>query len=143
MISLASAWALLSAKKEEFCSTFATRGIIVEPYIQHAQICFGDRVLQDFDWISQFTNTSCNPHNFTVILGCRNEAKGKEAEEAIAASVPGSSVFFKKLDLSSFDSIQNFVKEICSYRWFYRKWTLVVGKQRRYRLGKEYPADKN
>jgi|EP00944_MAST-04C_sp_MAST-4C-sp1_P011526 NAD(P)-dependent dehydrogenase (short-subunit alcohol dehydrogenase family) len=55
---------------------------------------------------------AATPHKFTVILGCRNEAKGKEAEEAIAASVPGSSVFFKKLDLSSFDSIENFVKEI-------------------------------
>ena len=58
------------------------------------------------------------PHKFTVILGCRNEAKGKEAEEAIVASAPGSNVYFKKLDLASFDSIQNFVEEIADIDGF-------------------------
>ncbi len=52
------------------------------------------------------------PYDFTVILGCRNEQKGKEAEEEIKKQVPGSNVIYKNLDLASFESIHKFVDEV-------------------------------
>lgn len=55
---------------------------------------------------------AAEPYGFTVILGCRNERKGKEAEDEIRRHVPGSSVMYKKLDLGDFDSIHTFVKEV-------------------------------
>ena len=51
------------------------------------------------------------PYDFTVILGCRNEQKGKEAEEEIKKQVPGSNVMYKNLDLARFESIHTFVEK--------------------------------
>ena len=61
---------------------------------------------------------AAKPHNFTVILGCRNELKGKEAEEEIKREVPGSNVVYKKLDLASFQSIRDFVEQVNEIKGF-------------------------
>jgi NAD(P)-dependent dehydrogenase (short-subunit alcohol dehydrogenase family) len=55
---------------------------------------------------------AAQPHNFKVILGCRDEEKGKEAEEAILAEHPESKAIFMKLDLASFASIREFVTKL-------------------------------
>ena len=51
-------------------------------------------------------------YDFKVILACRDEQKGKEAESSIISESPESKVTFVKLDLASFSSIRNFVTEL-------------------------------
>jgi light-dependent protochlorophyllide reductase len=55
---------------------------------------------------------AAQPHNFKVILACRDEQKGKEAEEAILAEHPESQAIFMKLDLASFASVREFVTDL-------------------------------
>jgi NAD(P)-dependent dehydrogenase (short-subunit alcohol dehydrogenase family) len=55
---------------------------------------------------------AAQPHNFKVILACRDEQKGKEAEEAILAEHPESQAIFMQLDLASFASIREFVTDL-------------------------------
>jgi WW domain-containing oxidoreductase len=47
-----------------------------------------------------------------VILACRSESKAMQAIEQIKNEVPNSSLEFVELDLASFRSIENFVKEL-------------------------------
>ena len=51
-------------------------------------------------------------HGFKVILACRNEEKGKEAERLIAAENPSSQAVYMQLDLASFASIRTFVDNV-------------------------------
>jgi protochlorophyllide reductase len=55
---------------------------------------------------------AAQPHNFKLILACRDEQKGKEAEETILAEHPESQAIFMKLDLASFASIREFVTDL-------------------------------
>jgi len=51
----------------------------------------------------------------TVIMGCRNTSAGEEARQSIISSAPGcdpKEVRVKRLDLSSFKSIQKFVSDV-------------------------------
>ena len=50
--------------------------------------------------------------NARVIIACRSEEKGKKAEVDIRRESGSSNVHFRKLDLASFESIRNFVKEV-------------------------------
>ncbi len=43
-----------------------------------------------------------------VLLACRSEARGKEAEARIAAEVPGADVEFRALDLADLQSVRDF-----------------------------------
>lgn len=48
---------------------------------------------------------------YKVILACRSEQKGKEAEQLIRAADPDSDVLYMPLDLASFESIHGFVDD--------------------------------
>lgn len=48
------------------------------------------------------------PFRFRVILACRNEARGREAEAAIAKADPQASVQYMHLNLASLSSIRSF-----------------------------------
>lgn len=50
--------------------------------------------------------------DFKVILACRSEEKGKEAERLIQSELPSSQALYVSLDLASFDSIRKFVDDI-------------------------------
>ena len=52
------------------------------------------------------------PHNFTVILACRNQSKGEQARNAILEDDPNNGVVYLHLDLASRRSIRQFVKEL-------------------------------
>jgi NAD(P)-dependent dehydrogenase (short-subunit alcohol dehydrogenase family) len=52
------------------------------------------------------------PHNFRVVLACRNERSGNEAEAAIRSEHPDSKAIYIHLDLSSFASIRYFVSKL-------------------------------
>lgn len=47
-----------------------------------------------------------------VILACRSEDKGKEAERLLAEQVPSGQSLYMPLDLASFDSIRKFVDDV-------------------------------
>jgi NAD(P)-dependent dehydrogenase (short-subunit alcohol dehydrogenase family) len=49
-----------------------------------------------------------------VILACRSEARGKQAQEYIARQVPGSDVQFRPLDLAELSSVREFAAS-CPY----------------------------
>ncbi|KAL3941225.1 MAG: hypothetical protein SGARI_000672, partial [Bacillariaceae sp.] len=51
-------------------------------------------------------------HGFKVILACRSEEKGKEAERLIASENPSSQAVYMHLDLASFASIRKFVDDV-------------------------------
>ncbi|KAL3909043.1 MAG: hypothetical protein SGARI_002791, partial [Bacillariaceae sp.] len=51
-------------------------------------------------------------HGFKVILACRSEEKGKEAERLIKTEIPSSQVVYTHLDLASFASIRKFVDDV-------------------------------
>ena len=48
------------------------------------------------------------PHRYRVILACRNEQKGRDAQAAIERADPVASVKFMPLDLANFASIRSF-----------------------------------
>ena len=48
------------------------------------------------------------PHRYRVILACRNEQKGRNAQAAIERADPVASVKFMPLDLANFASIRSF-----------------------------------
>ena len=50
--------------------------------------------------------------NARVILACRSEEKGKKAEVDVRRESGNSDVHFHQLDLSSFESIRKFAKEV-------------------------------
>ena len=52
--------------------------------------------------------------NARVIVACRNQERGKKAEVDIRRESGSSNVHFRQLDLSSFESIKKFVKEVLS-----------------------------
>ncbi|WP_415950222.1 oxidoreductase [Streptomyces sp. KLOTTS4A1] len=47
-------------------------------------------------------------HGARVLLACRSETRGKEAEARIAAEVPGADVEFAALDLADLQSVRDF-----------------------------------
>jgi NAD(P)-dependent dehydrogenase (short-subunit alcohol dehydrogenase family) len=47
-----------------------------------------------------------------VVLACRSEAKGREAEARILAAVPGADVRFEALDLGSLASVRAFAEKL-------------------------------
>ncbi|MEN8160151.1 MAG: oxidoreductase [Myxococcota bacterium] len=47
-----------------------------------------------------------------VVLACRNEAKGRDAEERIQRTVAGAEVRFEPLDLGSLDSVRAFAEKL-------------------------------
>ncbi|XP_066250709.1 retinol dehydrogenase 11-like [Euwallacea similis] len=47
-----------------------------------------------------------------VILACRNEDRGTKAAENIIKSTDNTNVFFKHLDMSSFESVRKFAEDI-------------------------------
>ena len=51
----------------------------------------------------------------TVIIGCRDENRGIDAEEKIRNYSSNRNVFYYNLDLSSFDSIRQFVNRFKEY----------------------------
>jgi light-dependent protochlorophyllide reductase len=53
---------------------------------------------------------SAPPHNFRVVLACRDEARGKEAVAEIIAVNPTASVCYLHLDLASLASVRSFVQ---------------------------------
>ena len=55
-------------------------------------------------------------HGATVILACRDEAKGRDAAERITAAVPGASVDVVQLDLASLASVREAAERIRSRR---------------------------
>ena len=50
--------------------------------------------------------------NARLILACRNEEKANEAKEKIIAETGNHNVIFKKLDLSSLQSVRQFAETI-------------------------------
>ena len=52
--------------------------------------------------------------NARVILACRSQEKGKKAEVDVRRESGNSNVYFRKLDLASFDSVRQFAKEVLS-----------------------------
>jgi len=52
------------------------------------------------------------PHNFKVILACRNPDKGQAAQETIQNEQPASQAVFLPLDLASRQSIAEFVEKL-------------------------------
>lgn len=52
------------------------------------------------------------PHCFKVILACRDEAKGKRAQDIISLKHPHSHPMYLPLDLASRDSIEKFVDDV-------------------------------
>jgi NAD(P)-dependent dehydrogenase (short-subunit alcohol dehydrogenase family) len=57
-------------------------------------------------------NLASAEHGFKVILACRNEEKGKEAERLIQTEHPSSQAVYIHLDLASFASIHKFVDDV-------------------------------
>ena len=49
-------------------------------------------------------------HNYDVVLACRNPQNGNKAVSKIKSQYPEASVSFMHLDLSSKDSVREFVK---------------------------------
>lgn len=47
-----------------------------------------------------------------VILACRNESRGKDAEDRIRKATDNNNVYFKQLDLASLKSVRQFAKDI-------------------------------
>ena len=53
-------------------------------------------------------------HGATVVLACRDEAKGRDAAERITAAVPGAGVDVVRLDLASLASVRDAAERIRS-----------------------------
>jgi NAD(P)-dependent dehydrogenase (short-subunit alcohol dehydrogenase family) len=49
-----------------------------------------------------------------VVLGCRNEDKGRDAEQRIRGRVPGADLRFEALDLGSLASVQRFAEKVAA-----------------------------
>jgi NAD(P)-dependent dehydrogenase (short-subunit alcohol dehydrogenase family) len=47
-----------------------------------------------------------------VVMGCRNEEKGREALRAVEARAPGAAVELEALDLASLDSVRSFAERV-------------------------------
>jgi NAD(P)-dependent dehydrogenase (short-subunit alcohol dehydrogenase family) len=47
-----------------------------------------------------------------VVMGCRNEEKGREAVRAVEARAPGADVELEALDLASLDSVRSFAERV-------------------------------
>lgn len=54
----------------------------------------------------------------TVVLACRDEEKGKEAYESIIKITKSKKVALFRLDLNSFKSIKEFVKDFKKSKFF-------------------------
>ena len=48
------------------------------------------------------------PFRYRVILACRNDQRGREAQAAIESADPGASARFMPLDLASLESVRSF-----------------------------------
>lgn len=70
-----------------------------------------------------------------VILACRNESRGKDAENRIIKATDNRNVHYKQLDLSSLKSVRQFAEDINKnedrYRGFFlqrmRQYVLIKG----------------